>query len=179
MAGPTARLLLRSSLTVEQLEMVKRTIATIRRGKNAPFGFGLENSSSFEDESSLDEIASLIGYRPVQDLELYSMRNQDIDHRILGESICYLAEQLECYIDFGGAIFPLEVLPEKNRQNFDFVKTDWSEVAPYLEDMARDIKGKVFTLEYLTANNKKWASHICDVEFMTNWLLSPHFHMIK
>ncbi|MEP3889286.1 MAG: DUF6368 family protein [Hellea sp.] len=200
MAGPTASLLLKSLLDSEQMEMIEHAISmisstsksegfqvettlpiggTIREKADAPFGIALENSGQFEDESMLEEIASLIGYRPVQDFGLFAMRNQDIDHRILGELICYFAERLDCYIDFGGAIFSLGLLPKKHRQYFDFVKTEWPDIAPYFEEMTKDIKGKIFTLGYMTANYKKWASHICDAEFMRNWLLSPHFHMVK
>ena len=162
-----------------QVETTLPINGTIKQKANAPFGFALENSGQFEEESTLNEIASLIGYKPVQDFSLFAMRNQDIDHRILGELICYLAERLDCYIDFGGAIFSLGLLPQKHRQNFDFVNTEWPDIAPYFEDMTKDIKGKIFTLGYMTANHKKWASHICDAEFMRNWLLSPHFHMVK
>ncbi|WP_374709131.1 DUF6368 family protein [Aureibacter tunicatorum] len=28
-------------------------------------------------------------------------------------------------------------------------------------------------------SNKIWPHHFCDIEFLEEWLKSPHFHLIK
>ncbi len=50
---------------------------------------------------------------------------------------------------------------------------------PYFEKMVEKIDGKIFTIEYETVNNRNWARHLCDAEFMKNWLKNKNFRMIK
>lgn len=49
------------------------------------------------------------------------------------------------------------------------------EISAYVRAMA----GTVYEIEYTTASDHRWVSHIVDIAFLQAWMRHPHFHMIK
>lgn len=100
------------------------------------------------------------------------------DHRNLGKAALIASKHLSGLIDFGGAIVP--ELPDSMKKGmWIWEQANWSDIEPYFMKMISTINGKIYTIEYKAINNKTWANHICDVEFLGNWLNHPKFHMIK
>lgn len=90
---------------------------------------------------------------------------------MLGEVALHLARVLGGVIDFDGAL-----LPSALRGCFD---RSWPEVAELVREFVDAIPGKVVTIEYRVSDERTWACHIADCEFMQGGLRHHEFHMIK
>ena len=109
---------------------------------------------------------------------LVSPTNSKKDHEHLGRACLSVARAAQGLIDFGGALLPPLPSPML-RGMWLWEHAQWSDIEPYFHEMVQHIPGKVFTLPYQTAGGRIWACHLCDVQFMENWLAHSRFHMIK
>lgn len=144
--------------------------------------FGIEKSEIDADYSKevISTIKNVIECTPTISLDIYAMCNSPVDHKILGELSYYLAEKFHGIIDFGGAIYSYQSLPSKMKEGmWLWEEAHWKDIKPYFDEMVEKIDGNIFTIEYETANHKNWAHHLCDAEFMKNWLQHDSFGMIK
>ena len=200
--GPGSSIILKDALTCAQLDLINRTVDSIsdsRKGEDfwvsstRPIGGNIESDGApfiithdditFEDpnydEDELKQIYKSIGFRPEYSVDLAAMCNGDLDHKILGEITLYLAKALGGYINFQGCIFSLKYLPWYRSSSWYFHKAEWSSIDPFFKKFIKNMPGNIYTIKYKTASEKKWAYHICDVEFLEFWLNCPEFHMIK
>ena len=200
MAGPTSSILLESIPDESTLIEIRRVIEKISNkveqddfwiastksiggtvnAKGQPFGIEKKPVDLDYSNEELSLICQHIGFKPKFDLGNYAMCNGAIDHRLLGELTCYFANKFGGVIDFGGAIFPRQSLPEKFKKGmWLWEEANWSDIQPYFDKMVENIDGNIYTIEYETASRRNWVYHVCDVEFMKNWLKNSNFHMIK
>lgn len=49
------------------------------------------------------------------------------------------------------------------------------EISSYVAAMP----GNIYETNYITANGRRWVSHIVDIEFLQAWMKHPNFHMVK
>ncbi len=199
--GPGSSIILKNALTNAELNLINRTIDSISDSRKdedfwvsstKPIGGNLESDGrpfiithediTFEnpnyDEDEFKQIYKSIGYRPGYSVDLGAMFKGDLDHNILGEITLYLAKQLGGYIDFGGAIFSLNYLPWYRSSSW-YLNANWSSIEPFFKKFIKNMPGNIYTIKYKTISERKWAYHICDVEFLEFWLNCPEFHMIK
>jgi len=143
------------------------------------FGFVFPGESYWDyDEEELASIEKKTSMSVCGAFEISCPCNSSEDHRSLGEAILIASQQLYGLIDFNGAIYP--PLPKEMYEGmWLWEKANWSDIEPFFSEMISDIPGNIFTIEYETANNRVWAHHICDSEFMNHWLKHPMFRMIK
>ncbi len=145
-----------------------------------PFEIDKQKIDSNYSEEEILMINNCVGFNAKFDLGFYAMCNREIDHKILGELTLYIAEKFDGLIDFGGAIFPYQSLPNKMKEGmWLWEQANWTDIKPYFDEMVGKIGGKIFTIEYETGNNRNWVYHLCDAEFMRNWLQNKNFGMIK
>lgn len=137
------------------------------------------NSDNYTPEELIN-IKKAIGFSPKFVLNLYACSNKDIDHTILGELSLIWAEKFKGIIDFGGAIYPYNSLPEEMKKGmWLWEKANWIDIKPYFDEMIQSINGKIFTIEYDIDNHRNWVFHLCDAKFMKNWLKNPNYRLIK
>jgi hypothetical protein len=154
-------------------------IALKEQGYNIDFCFLYPDDEFWEyDEEELESIREKTSMSVCGAFEISCPCNSEEDHRALGEAVLIASEHLLGLVDFNGAIYP--DLPRKMYEGmWLWEKANWSDIEPYFMEMVSSISGRVYTIEYETANNRVWAHHICDKEFMANWLKHPMFGMIK
>lgn len=143
-------------------------------------------------KEEFEKIKDLTGF----EIESYisistSVNSHREEHQNLGKAVLAGAIKAGGMIDFGGSILLPSFIPYKMFERLYFwlkgvnyfreveMKRSWSEVEPYFEKMVSEIDGKIYTIVYEIANGRDWGYHICDTEFMKNWLNHPGFHMVK
>ncbi len=204
MSGPAASLLLRSVPSAQTLATIQQAIlsisdtleedhfgvvstkaidGTIQTSNARPFwGLRQKLDAQHPDYSAaeLSDIQKAVGFVPQFDFSFFAVYNRPIVLRILGELCVYLAQSLNGIIDFGGAIFPYQDLPDRMKQGLWLWEVaSWSDIRPYFKAMIAPMEGCVYTIEYETANHNTWAHHLCDAEFMQQWLQHQEFCMVK
>ena len=200
--GPGSSIILKDALKGTQLDLINNTLDSISDSRKdedfwvsstKPIGGNVESDgrpfiithdkitldNSVYDKGELRQIYKSIGYKPKYSVSLGAMCNDDVDHKVLGEITLYLARKFGGHINFEGAIFSFKYLPKYRSSDWYFFKANWSSIEPYFKKFIKDMPGNIYTIKYKTASEKKWAYHICDVEFLEFWLNCPEFHMIK
>ena len=126
-----------------------------------------------EEGDDLQRVSEAIGYLPTQEIVVSSWSKNKINHQILGEIVLFLARSLGGHIDFNGAV----ISETFGVASFGSSKTGQSEL------MSSKMPGKLYrfsskaSYENSSYDEDEW--QVCDVEFMENWLMNEHFHMIK
>ncbi|BDS10953.1 DUF6368 family protein [Aureispira anguillae] len=147
----------------------------ITTNENRPFYIESNEINTDYSVNEISQISDLLNIKPRYCLHIGAMCSKTIDHQILGELTLFIADKFDGIIDFGGALSPYHLLPNHLSKE----DVNWSEIKPYFETMAKDIKGKIYSINYKTSLDKDWVFHICDVDFMRSWLKNKHFYMIK
>ncbi|BDS10902.1 DUF6368 family protein [Aureispira anguillae] len=147
----------------------------ITTDENRPFYIESNEINTDYSVNEISQISDLLNIKPRYCLDVGAMCSKTIDHQILGELTLFIADKFDGIIDFGGALSPYYLLPNHLSKE----DVNWSEIKPYFETMAKDIKGKIYSINYKTSLDKDWVFHICDVDFMRSWLKNKHFYMIK
>ncbi|WLQ15632.1 DUF6368 family protein [Hahella aquimaris] len=175
--GPSAFIIFENKPSSENSSQLEE--ALIELGHDIEFGFiypGDEYWCYEEDELELIKEKTSMSVCGV--FEISCPSNSASSHRDLGQAALIACEYLSGLVDFNGAIIP-ELPRIMYKGMWLWEKANWADVEPYFLEMVKEISGKVYTIEYETANNRIWAHHICDKEFMANWLKHPMFRMIK
>jgi hypothetical protein len=173
MAGPTSSILLRVNPDSSIIALTYKVIddlATERTDNDfyisplfastderdlRPFGLELNNITNEYYEHSETELKSIeakFNFYPKYDIGLFAMCNDIADHKILGQLTLKIAEAVDGIIDFGGRLD---------------------------DEKIKKVTGKIYEIDYETANGQILQYHISDIEFMRNWLADKNFYMIK
>jgi len=67
-----------------------------------------------------------------------------------------------------GSTFPPELSTSARMASLE-------EISSYVATMP----GTIYGIEYITANGRRWVSHIVDREFLQAWMNHPNFYMVK
>ena len=89
-----------------------------------------------------------------------------------GELVLQLATVLHGVIDFDGALV-------RAASHARIERATWPGVARSVHEFLARIPGNVVEIEHQVNENRVWACHAGDCEFMRGWLQHPDFHMIK
>jgi hypothetical protein len=164
MAGPTCSVL---SSTLHVAKDIVDELVRLCGDSDGPNGFLVRDTRSigglydgegrpfiwFTDPREPDECSSIksaLGFIPTQDIGLGAMRDQRVDHQILGEMALWLAERTAGFVDLGGT---LPIPPE--------------------------IPGRTARIPYDTASGWRSEYLILDQVAFRAWLSCPVFAMVK
>lgn len=149
-------------------------------GEGRPFWLnwvvGEEYSGEDEDHPTWRaEVQERFGLTPIARLTVSAGLNRPEDHRVLGDLALHLARHFAALIDFHGALIPSTI-----RSHFDRLQErSWPEFAEAIRSYFSAMPGRILDIEYRTANDRRWAFHVADHDFMAAWLRHDDFHMIK
>ena len=115
------------------------------------------------------------GLSPDHRVHFSAMCNDKEDHRILGELVLAMAEQLAGMIDMGGLVLPWS----KYREVPGGWHASWDALRPSVQAFNQSMPGVAVAATYETAAGRQWASHTVDATFLRAWMQHPEFHMIK
>jgi hypothetical protein len=94
------------------------------------------------------------------------------DHHLLAAFALELHKIVGGYFDFCGQIVP----PLLKDKNGNFIHQTHQDQANYVQS----IKGKIHEIHYeIEEGGRTGFYHICDVEWLENWLQHIDFHLIK
>ena len=141
-------------------------------GEPRLFAFEWQTERQEDFPARRARLAERFGVTPFSCLAISAGMNRAVDHRVLGEVALHLGRVLGGVIDFDGAL-----LPSALRLRFD--RVSWQEIAELVREFVDVIPGKVVTIEYRVSEERQWACHVGDCEFMEGWLQHPEFHLIK
>lgn len=180
--GPGASIFLANKLDQEEQKLFKDIVETfVSSHPEVNLDIDEVDLTNEESEYSIDElehIGQLAGAVPTYEICISAGTNSPQSHRGLADIVRQVALALNGMINFSGAIYPIEDLPKEIRNEL-WKTTDWTDVKPYFDKMIKPISGQIFTVEYELSEDRTWAYHLCDHEFLTNWMDSPYFKMIK
>jgi Family of unknown function (DUF6368) len=149
-----------------------RTIAGTYEGEERSFWFDWQIDDHEDPPGWRRQIEETFRLRPKGRLSVTAGMNRPADHRVLGEVVLQLALLLEGVIDFDGALLPLASPAWTHRMS-------WPEVSSSVRQLLKDLPGRVIALEYEVNDQRTWACHVGDSQFLKGWLNHPDFHMIK
>lgn len=141
-------------------------------GEPRLFAFEWQAERQDEFPGRRAKLEERFGLTPTSCLAISAGMSRPMDHRVLGELALHLGRVLEGVIDFDGALLP-SALPGR------FDRASWPEVAELVREFLSAVPGKVITITYQVNDERTWACHVADCEFMQGWLQHPEFHMIK
>jgi hypothetical protein len=150
-----------------------RIIAGTYDGEERSFWFDWQTCDREDPPGWQQQIEDTFGLRPKSCLWVTAGVNRPADHRVLGEVVLRLALLLEGVIDFDGAL-----LPSASPAWTDH-RLSWPDVSSSVREMLKDIPGRAIALEYQVNDERTWACHIGDSQFLKAWLKHPDFRMIK
>ena len=176
--GPTAIVLLDYVPAAEEIERFGQLVNEINPHLEQSLNTPETERYGLYPEEQRQEILLCTSFHVQSWYLLISPINGDQEHKELGKACLFVAKAAQGLIDFGGAILP-QLPDHMYKQMWLWEQAQWSDVQPFFSELARSIPGNIYTLPYLTAGGREWASHICDVQFMEGWLAHPNFHMIK
>jgi hypothetical protein len=149
-----------------------RTIAGTYHGEERSFWFDWQIDDHEDPPGWRQQIEETFRVRPQGRLSVTAGMNRPADHRVLGEVVLQLALLLEGVIDFDGALLPLASPAWTHPMS-------WPEVSSSVHELLKGVPGCVIALEYEVNDQRTWACHVGDSQFLKGWLKHPDFHMIK
>ena len=115
------------------------------------------------------------GLLPDHRVSFYAMCNSKEDHRILGELVLAVVEQLAGVIDMDGLVLPGSAY----RHAPGRWQAPWEALKSSVQAFNQSMPGIAVAATYETAAGHQWASHTVDATFLRAWMQHPEFHMIK
>lgn len=165
MAGPTCSVL--SPLPCSAPDLIEDLVG-LTGSKREKHGFWVENTHAVggtykgdgrpfiwvqepREPEDLAKIAEILRVTPAQEIGLAAMRNQDIDHQILGEMALWIVEKTCGFVDLGGCV---ELPPTGS-------------------------PGWIVRIPYETASGREAEYMIMDRVAFRAWVSCPTFRMVK
>jgi hypothetical protein len=195
MAGPVIQLRATKYDKIDQVKMLKmlERIADIDENKVNYFDFrfkkgktmGLnlkENSCPYilsisTKKEALDDLErtdfeSKINDKPMAFLSISAMCNSKDDHYLLAAFVIELQKILGGYIDLNGIILK-PLVRDKNGNFIHHIQTDQT-------DYVKSINGEIYEIRYeVETGGRTSYHHVCNAEWMQNWMQQDDFHLIK
>jgi Family of unknown function (DUF6368) len=138
----------------------------------------LLNISEFDEEDDLRkaDIAEKLKDKPAAFFNVAAMCNGKDDHRLLAAFVLELHKIGRGYICLNGVI-SVPYLTDKNgyilkNERGDFLHQNKA-------DFFNSIRGELHEIRYNIDETRTYYSHVCDAEWLDNWLQHVDFHLIK
>jgi Family of unknown function (DUF6368) len=151
----------------------KGKIFGLRLTENScPFLLDISTKKEALDDLQKVDFDAKIKDNPVAFLSVSAMCKSPNDHHLLACFILEIQKIFGGFIDFHGKISP----PLVQDENGKFVESTYEEALNYV----KRIKGKIEEIYYeIETGGRTSYYHICDAEWLTNWLQNVDFHLIK
>ncbi len=176
MAGPTAAILVPERLTDDVLDDIRAEldrVAERREGNNfwielRPFivSFGEEYEGELAELAN-DGLPSVLGWTPADTFFFAAMRNDSVDHALLGQLCVRFARKLGGVIDFGGKVWPEPSLDGT------------AHVEAVRVERPSGLDGVLFAASYFSESGRYGTCHYGDSTLLEAWLKQPNFRMVK
>jgi hypothetical protein len=150
-------------------------------GTAYPFKFDIIRVGSEDcslDTFQLKQIEQLFDFIPQVEVALRANCSGFESQRILGELTLYLSRYFQGLVDFCGTLLPGSIY-QKYDSNWLEEEATWEDLKGDFWYMIKGCTGKIESIQYETAGKKVGVKHVCDPEFMSNWLHHENFQMIK
>ena len=120
-----------------------------------------EHDEDFDSESKA-EFEKKLGFIPRCYIGFMVWTNQKFGHKFIAELMSRVMEIENGFVDFSAAIDP-----------------EFTENKEIIRKLVSQIGGKIMELEYKTANDQIWFTHLADKEFLKNWIGHKKFYIPK
>jgi hypothetical protein len=149
-----------------------KTLGLNLKEHSCPFLLDISTKKEELDDLQKADFEAKIKDNPVAFLGVSAMCNGKEDHRLLAAFMLELHKILRGYIHLNGSILP-PLLRDKNGNFIHHIHAD--EV-----NYVKSIKGEIHEIHYeIETGGRTSYSHICDAEWLQNWLQHDDFHLIK
>jgi hypothetical protein len=139
---------------------------------SCPFLLDISTKKEELDELQKVDFDAKIKDNPAAFLSVSAMCKSPNDHHLLAAFLLELYKIFGGFIDFNGKISPPLVLDKNGK----FVESTYELALNYV----KRIKGKIHEINYeIETGGRTSYYHICDAEWLTNWLQHVDFHLIK
>ncbi|WP_299611243.1 DUF6368 family protein [uncultured Aquimarina sp.] len=180
MGGFTNLIYFKEYLSDKSINQIKKTIESCgkfeveneldyditveHKGENYPFRIyysDAKDDKDFDSESKAEFIKT-IGYVPKCYIGFMAWTNEKYGQKFISELMLKVLEIENGLVDFSAAIDP------SLTGNRDKIKKFVSQIG-----------GKIMELEYETADDRIWFTHLADKEFLNNWVGHKKFYIPK
>jgi hypothetical protein len=149
-----------------------KTLGLNLKEHSCPFLLDISTKKEQLDDLQKADFKAKIKDNPVAFVGVSAMRNGKEDHRLLAAFMLELQKILGGYIHLNGSIVP-PLLCDKNGNFIHHIHAD--EV-----NYVKSIKGEIHEIHYeIETGGRTSYSHICNAEWLANWLQHDDFHLIK
>jgi Family of unknown function (DUF6368) len=149
-----------------------KTLGLKLKENSCTFLLNISTKKKELDELEKADFKAKIKDNPVAFVSISAMCNGKDDHYLLAEFILELQKILGGYIDFNGTIVP----PLQRDKKGDFIQQTHQDYVNYV----LQIKGEIHEIHYeIETGGRTSYYHICNAEWLQNWLEHDDFHLIK
>jgi Family of unknown function (DUF6368) len=139
---------------------------------SCPFLLDISTKKEALDALQKADFEAKIKDNPVAFLSISAMCKSKDDHHLLAAFMLELQKILGGYIDLNGSIVP----PLARDKNGNFIHQTHQDFVNYVQQ----IKGEIHEINYeIETGGRTSYYHICNAEWLQNWLQHDDFHLIK
>jgi hypothetical protein len=139
---------------------------------SCPFLLDISTKKEVLDELQKADFKAKIKDNPVAFLSVSAMCKSNDDHYLLAAFMLELQKILGGYIDLNGSIVP----PLLRDKNGNFIQQTHQDYVNYVHQ----VKGEIHEIHYeIEEGGRTSYYHICNAEWLENWLQHADFRLIK
>jgi hypothetical protein len=139
---------------------------------SCPFLLDISTKKEVLDELQKADFNAKIKDNPVAFLSVSAMCKSNDDHYLLAAFMLELQKILGGYIDLNGSIVP----PLLRDKNGNFIQQTHQDYVNYVHQ----VKGEIHEIHYeIEEGGRTSYYHICNAEWLENWLQHADFRLIK
>jgi hypothetical protein len=149
-----------------------KTLGLKLKENSCPFLLDITTKKEELDALQKADFKAKIKDNPVAFLSISAMCKSNDDHYLLAAFMLELQKILGGYIDFNGSIVP----PLLRDKNGNFIHQTHQDCVNYVQQ----IRGEIHEIHYeIETGGRTSYYHICNAEWLQNWLQHVDFHLIK
>jgi Family of unknown function (DUF6368) len=149
-----------------------KTLGLKLNENSCPFLLDISTKKEELDALQKADFDTKIKDNPVAFLSISAMCKSSDDHYLLAAFMLELQKILGGYIDLNGSIVP----PLLRDKNGNFIHHTHADEVNYVQS----IKGEIHEIHYeIETGGRTSYSHICNADWLKNWIQHVDFHLIK
>jgi hypothetical protein len=149
-----------------------KTLGLKLKENSCPFLLDITTKKEELDALQKADFKAKIKDNPVAFLSISAMCKSNDDHYLLAAFMLELQKILGGYIDLNGSIVP----PLLRDRNGNFIHQTHQDYVNYVQQ----IRGEIHEIHYeIETGGRTSYYHICNAEWLQNWLQHVDFHLIK
>jgi Family of unknown function (DUF6368) len=149
-----------------------KTLGLKLKENSCPFLLDISTKKEVLDELQKADFKTKIKDNPIAFLSVSAMCKSNDDHYLLAAFMLELQKILGGYIDLNGSIVP----PLLRDKNGNFIQQTHQDYVNYVHQ----VKGEIHEIHYeIEEGGRTSYYHICNAEWLENWLQHVDFRLIK